>query len=153
LSYQPSAAASGTLSLSYTYDNNAGEAKTGTVDIAYRATTDDTMVGTPSPGSLNLVIGASATVAVSFVTDDGNPASLLALGDALSSLPSGWSTASSGFNCTTVSAGSACTLTLTYAPTVAAASSLTLPFTYTNDAGIARAGSVTIAYTAVPPPP
>jgi hypothetical protein len=153
LSYQPAAAASGMLSLGYAYDNNAGDAKTGTVDIAYRGTTDDRVVGTPSPGSLSVVLGESASVAVTFVTDDGNPASSLAIGEALGTLPVGWSTASTGFNCATVSAGTACTLALTYAPTTAAASNLTLPFNYTNDAGIARTGSVSIAYSASAPPP
>ena len=48
LSYAPAAAGSGALTLTYAYKNNAGESKTGTVNIPYRATTDDNIVATAS---------------------------------------------------------------------------------------------------------
>jgi hypothetical protein len=52
-----------------------------------------------------------------------------------------------------VSVGAGCQLALTYAPTAAATGTLTLGFSYTNDAGIAKTGTVSIAYTATIPPP
>jgi hypothetical protein len=153
LSYAPSIAGNGTLMLTYTYENNANEAKTGTVSIPYRATTNDNVVGTPSVSSLpTLRTGASASATVTFTTDDGNPASLLAITSGLNPLPAGWSASSGAFKCATVSAGTACTLTLAYAPTIATtASMLTLGYSYLNDAGYPSTGSVSIAYSAFTP--
>lgn len=152
LTFAPTAAESGTLALGYSYANNAGEAKTGTVNVPYRATTDDTMVATPSSTAVNIVTGQTSSVTVTFATDDGNPASGLTV-SGLGALPSGWSSASSEFDCASVSAGTACGLTLTYAPAAVDAGTVTLPFSYTNDAGISRSGSTSITYTAVAPPP
>ena len=44
LTYQPLAAGTGTLTLRYSYRNNAGEAKNGSLNIPYRATTNDIIV-------------------------------------------------------------------------------------------------------------
>jgi hypothetical protein len=153
LMYAPAAAGTGTLTLSYAYQNNAGEAKTGTVSIAYRATTNDNIVGTPSEPTLAVLTGSSTPVSVTFTTDDGNLASALSVTSGLSALPAGWSSASSSFSCASVSVGAGCQLALTYAPTAAATGTLTLGFSYTNDAGIAKTGTVSIAYTATIPPP
>jgi hypothetical protein len=150
LTYAPTAADSGTLSLGYSYKNNAGQSKTGTVNIAYRATTNDNVVGTPNPSTLGVRTGGSTNVTVTFTTDDGNPASGLALTSALGSLPAGWSSVSNSFNCATVSTGSGCMLPLSYTPTVAAAGTLTLGYSYANDAGFSRTGNVSIAYNATP---
>ena len=153
LSYAPTSAGNGTLNLGYSYKNNAGQAKTGTVNIAYRATTNDSIVGTPSLGAVNVRTGSSTPVTVTFVTNDGNPASALAMTTALDTLPPGWSAASSAFTCATVSAGTACTLSLTYAPIAAATSAtLNLAFNYTNDAGFAETtGMVSINYSSYTP--
>jgi hypothetical protein len=151
LTYAPTAADSGTLPLRYSYKNNAGQSKTGTVNIAYRATTDDNVVGTPNPSPLGVRTGGSTNVAVTFTTDDGNPASGLVVNSALDSLPAGWSSASNTFNCATVSTGTACILSLSYAPTVAAAGTLTLGFSYANDSGFSRTGNVSIPYNAMTP--
>jgi hypothetical protein len=151
LTYAPTAAGSGTLTLSYSYKNNAGESKTGTVNIAYRATTDDNIVGTPNPSSLAVRTGSSTNVSITFTTDDGNPASGLAVTSALTSLPAGWSSASNSFSCASVSVGTGCMLSLTYAPTVAAAGTLSLGFSYANDSGFSRTGTVSITYTAITP--
>jgi hypothetical protein len=148
LTYAPTAAASGTLTLRYTYLNNAGETRSGSINVPYRATTDDTIVGTPNPTSLALVTGSSAVLTISFATDDGNPASALAVTSGLSALPPGWSSASSSFTCSTVSAGTTCELPLTYAPTAAASGTLTLGYTYVNDAGESKVGSIGVAYHA-----
>jgi hypothetical protein len=146
LTYTPTAAANGTLVLGYAYRNNAGDPKTGTVNIAYRATTDDTVVGTPSASAVSVAAGGSANPTVTFTTDDGNPASLLTVTTAASSLPPGWSITSNNFSCATVSVGNGCVLALHYAPTAVAAGTLTLGFSYTNDAQLLKTGTVTIGY-------
>jgi hypothetical protein len=148
LSYAPTAAAAGTLTLNYTYKNNAGASKTGSFNVPYRATTNDTIAGTPSQSSIAVPTGTSAGVSVTFATDDGNPASALSVTSGLAPLPAGWSSTSGTFSCSTVSAGTVCQLPLTYAPTAAASGTLTLGFGYVNDAGYARTGTVNIAYRA-----
>jgi hypothetical protein len=150
LTYAPAAAGSGSLALAYAYKNNAGEAKTGTVNIAYRATTDDNIVATPSTNSLAVGAGSTTNVTVTFTTDDGNAASVLSITTALDSLPAGWSAASTGFGCSVVSAGTGCVLALVYAPTVADSGTLNLQFSYLNDSGLPKSGTVSVAYTAGP---
>lgn len=151
LMYAPAAAGTGTLTLSYAYKNNAGESKTGSVNIPYRATTNDNVVGTPSPASpLAVLTGSSTTVTVTFTTDDGNLASGLSVTSGLASLPAGWSSASTSFSCPSVSVGTGCQLALTYAPPGADAGTLTLGFSYTNDSGVMKTGTTAIAYTAAP---
>jgi hypothetical protein len=148
LMYTPTAWGTGTLALSYAYKNNDGEPKTGTLNIPYRATTNDTVAGTPTQPSVAVITGNSTTVDVVFATDDGNPASALSVTPNLPPLPAGWSSTSNSLTCSTVSAGTPCQLTLTYAPTAAASGSLNLGFSYTNDAGLAKTGTVTINYRA-----
>jgi hypothetical protein len=150
LSYTPVAAGSGTVALSYSYLNDAGEARTGTVDIPFRATTDNTIDATPSQSSLSVTSGSVTPVTILFTTDDGNPATGFAITSGLSPLPSGWSSSSGTFTCATVDGSGACELSLTYAPTAPASGTLTLGFSYLNDSGIARSGSVSIGYTAGP---
>ena len=152
LSYAPVAYGSGMLTLGYSYINNAGLTKTGTLTIDYRAVTNDSIGGTASPASLSVRTGSSTPVTVTFVTSDGNPASALSLTTALGPLPAGWTSSASSLSCATVSAGTACTLSLTYAPTVAiTGGSLSLQYAYTNDAGVADTGTVSIPYTAITP--
>jgi hypothetical protein len=148
LMYAPATAAAGTLSLSYTYKNNAGEAKTGSLNIPYRATTNDTVVGTPNQSSLAVLSGSSTPVTVTFATDDGNAASGLSVTSGLTALPAGWSSISNAFSCSTVSAGTLCRLALTYAPTAPATGTLTLGYSYTNDSGTVKTGTASIAYSA-----
>jgi 6-phosphogluconolactonase (cycloisomerase 2 family) len=151
LTYAPSTAGSGTLNLGYSYDNDAGQAKTGAVAIAYRATTNDNVVATPSQPSLTVRTGSTNNLTITFTTDDGNPASLLAVTSGLAALPAGWTSTASTLACATVSAGTPCTLSLSFAPTAAAAGTLTLGFGYTNDAGIPKNGTVSIPYSAITP--
>jgi hypothetical protein len=149
LTYTPTAMAAGTLTLDYSYKNNANQAKTGSLAIPYRATTDDTIAGTPTPGSsLAVLTGTSTPVTVTFATDDGNPASTLTITSGLSTLPAGWTSSSTTFSCATVSDGTVCQLPLTYAPAAVGNGSLNLGFSYTNDAGMAKTGTVTIMYRA-----
>jgi hypothetical protein len=148
LTYNPAAAGAGTLTLNYSYQNNAGQMRTGSLNIPYRATTDDTIAGTPIPSSVSVSTGSSAGVMVTFATDDGNPASALSVTSGLNPLPAGWSSTRASLTCATVSAGTACQLPLTYAPTAVGNGTLTLGYSYTNDAGIAKTGTVTISYSA-----
>ena len=148
LTFSPQAVAAGTLTLNYSYKNNANQMKTGSVAIPYRATTNDTIVGTPSQSSLAVITGTSTPVTVTFATDDGNPAGALAITSGLSPLPTGWSSSATTFSCTTVSDGTLCQLPLVYAPTALGSGTLTLSFSYSNDAGIAKTGTVNILYRA-----
>ena len=148
LTYNPGAATTGTLMLGYSYKNNANQAKTGTIGIPYRATTNDTVVGTPNLPSVAVITGSTAGVTVTFATDDGNPASNLAITSGLAALPAGWSSASPTFSCTTVSDGTPCQLTLTYTPTVPDRGTIQLSFGYTDNAGVPKTGSASFSYAA-----
>jgi hypothetical protein len=150
LTYAPTAAANGTLTLGYSYLNDAGESKTGTISVPYSATTNDSVVGTPNPTSVVVASGSSTSLTVAFATDDGNPASALSVTSGLAVLPAGWSSSSGSFSCASVSNGGTCQLALTYQPTVADSGALALGFTYTNDAGAVKSGSVSVPYTATP---
>jgi hypothetical protein len=139
---------SGTLMLGYSYTNDAGFAKTGTVSIAYRATSNDTVAGAVSPNPVTVASGSSLPVTVTFTTNDGNAASALSVTTSLTTLPAGWSTTSASFTCLTVSAGTVCQLPLTYAPTAVGNGILTLGYNYSDDSGTAKTGTVTINYNA-----
>jgi hypothetical protein len=154
LTFTPTAAESGTLNLAYKYVNDAGEAKTGSVNIPYRATTNNEVDATFSPNALSVLTGSTTPVTVTFVTDDGNPATDLTVTSGLTPLPAGWSSAATTFTCSSVSTGTGCQLSLSYAPTAAAGGMLTLAYSYTNNSGIAKTGTIALGYTAsVPPPP
>ena len=148
LTYAPAAAGRGTLALDYTYIGNAGRTKSGSVGIAYSATTDDNIVWTPNPVSLAVSAGSSTPVTITFTTDDSNVASGFTVTSGLGTLPSGWSGASS-FGCSTLSSGSGCQLNLTYAPTTAGGGTLSFTYAYNDNSGTAKTGSVSIGYTAM----
>jgi hypothetical protein len=149
LNFSPLAAASGTVTLNYSYKNNANQTKAGTLAIPYRALTNDTIAGTPSPSaSLAVVSGTSTPVTVSFATDDGYPASGLTITSGLSALPAGWTSSATTFSCATVSDGTVCQLPLKFAPTAVGSGTLTLGFSYTNDALNPMTGTVSIMYRA-----
>jgi hypothetical protein len=152
LSYTPNSVGAGTLTLNYGYTDDAGEAKTGSTNIAYTATTDDNVIYTQSPsGQVDASVnGGGAPVTVTFTTDDGQPATNLAVTSGLSTPPADWSGPGS-LSCSTISSGSTCQLSLTYAPTSVETGTLTLAYRYTNDAGNAGTGTVNISYAAVQP--
>ncbi|MGA2365952.1 MAG: hypothetical protein ABSG12_10710, partial [Steroidobacteraceae bacterium] len=80
LTFTPTGDTNGTLSLAYSYRDDAGSAKTGSVSIPYAATTHNNVAGTASPsGQLGVLVGSSQAVSVNFTTDDGNPATALTL--------------------------------------------------------------------------
>ncbi len=156
LTYAPTAVESGTISLSYSYLNNDNVQKTGMVNIPYRATADDNVIGTPSPNSLAVVTNTTTPVSITFTTDDSNLASALSVTTDLTTLPTGWTSTSPSFTCASVSVGTTCLLALTYMPTTPTTPSvetLTVGFSYTNNAGIAKTGTATVMYTATAPPP
>ncbi len=148
LHYAPTVVGSGTLTLNYSYKNNAGTAKTGSIGISFAATTQNHVIGTTTPaGQIVAVIGGSQAVTVNFTTDDSNPATNLAVTPAnLTSLPAGWTTTHPTFTCASVSTGNGCQLSLTYTPTVITPGTVTLNFTYTNNSGVASTGMVSITY-------
>jgi hypothetical protein len=148
LNYAPTGVDNGTLMLNYAYVNNADEAKTGSVAIDYRTTTNDNVVAAVNPVSLSVVTGSTSNLVVVFTTDDGNVASSLSA--ALTALPADWSSASSTFTCATISVGTGCQVSLNYSPTVAASSTLTFGYSYVNSVGTTNTGTVSIPYTAAP---
>jgi hypothetical protein len=148
LTYAPTALTGGMLSLSYSYTDGAGAAQNGLLNIAYTATTNDSVVGTPAPsGQINAVVGSgSQAVAVTFTTNDGRPATALVLTTSLAALPAGWSSTDTSFACSGVSTGTGCQLPLTYAPTAAGNGTLVLNYSYQNNADELKTGSVSIDY-------
>jgi hypothetical protein len=156
LTYAPAVAGSGTLVLSYTYINNAGQSKLGSVNIAYLATADDIIVWSALPAAPTASIsGMPVAVTITFTTDDGNPASGFSITSdltALGVLNSGWSSASASFACATVSTGGGCQLGLMYAPTLVTSGSpaLNLNYSYNDNSGTAKTGSLSIPYSATP---
>lgn len=152
LAYAPTAAGGGTLTLGYSYTDDAGEAKTGSINISYSATTDDNVIYAQSPnGQVNATInGGGTAVTVTFTTDDGQPATGLTVNSGLSSLPGDWSGPGS-FSCATISGGTGCRLALTYAPTTVDSGTLSLGYRYDSDSGNAKSGTVNISYAATAP--
>jgi hypothetical protein len=149
LTYAPTGVDNGILTLSYAYLNNAGQSKTGSVGIPYQTTTNDNVIFKANPTTVAAVTGSTTNpVTVTFTTDDTNFASGLVAD--LSILPAGWSSASSAFGCASVSVGTACQVSLNYAPMAADAGTLSFGFNYVNSAGTSKSGTVSIPYTASP---
>lgn len=115
------------------------------------AAAGNTVTASAAPGGpLQVTIGQSRSVAITFAASDGRQATGLRITSALAGLPAGWSTAGSSFGCATVVQDGACKLDLTYAPAAAAPSStLTLAYAYTDSAGQAKTGSIALDYQAV----
>jgi hypothetical protein len=163
LTYTPTAyTLPGTVILGYSYLNNAGQMKTGTISIPYLALTDDSVVGASNPASpMAVTVGSTTPVTITFTTNDSEPAiGVPATSNAFTitsgldpsgptPLPADWS-GPAGFSCLTVSAGTVCQLSLSYTPTVATVGTqtLTLGYSYVNDAGQPGTGSVSIQYSA-----
>jgi hypothetical protein len=148
LTYAPPAIASGTLTLNYSYKDNSGDSKAGTIALSYVATDSDNVVGTVSPsGHVVSVLGSGTqAVTVTFTTDDGNAATAMSLTSALSALPSGWTSSASGLTCAIVSAGNGCQLPLSFAPVSVGSGTLALNYAYTDVGGTAKTGTVNVPY-------
>jgi hypothetical protein len=148
--FSPAANVSGALSLSYSYTDGTGAAKSGTVNVPYAATPREAVVAGVSPtGEINAAIaGGTQTVAVTFTAGAGNSASGLRLISDLTKLPVGWSSTSTAFGCDSVSTGNGCRLQLAYAPAALGAGTLTLRYSYNDAAGMPNFGLLTIPYAA-----
>jgi len=119
------------------------------------ATTDNNVAATASPsGQITAIAGMGAqAVSVTFTSDDSRPTSNLRLRNVPVEPPPGWSSDSNNFNCAAVGGGALRRLALTFAPAVPDSGTLTLGSGYINNAGIAKTGTVAIAYSAAKAPP
>jgi hypothetical protein len=153
LSYSPTAFGSGTLTLNYSYIDNSGNSKTGTVSIPYSATTNNNIVATASTsGQVTGYVGiGSQSVTLNFATDDGNPATAFAVTTALSSLPAGWTSNPTSLTCASVTTGNSCQFTLNYAPPSAGTGSLQIAYSYQSNSGVAKTGTVSVPYSSTAP--
>ena len=105
------------------------------------------------PGGLKPYVGQVKSLILSFTPSDGVAVSNFVLSLPGAGLPPGWSMpeAQADARCARVDTAGACEAKLIYAPSaVAPLSILTLPYAYQNGAGKVGAGSVTIAYSALP---
>jgi hypothetical protein len=149
LAYAPTAAGQGVLTLGYSYMDDTGTARTGTINIPYSNTSANTVAAVASPsGQITAVKGGSQAVTVTFDTDDGRAASGLLVTTKLSALPAGWRSGAGSFTCGSVSTGNGCQLGLTYAPTALGSGTLSLDYAYTDSAGAAQTGTLDVPYTA-----
>ena len=149
LTYAPTKADTGTLSLTCVFVDNAGLPRTPgpCLTLDYAAAAPNNVVASVSPvGEIDAAVGAKQPVSINFTTDDGNAATALSV--SLGTLPAGWSSTSSGLSCAVVSTGNGCQLPLVFGPTALVNGALTLNYAYTDSAGASRSGSVNIPYAA-----
>jgi hypothetical protein len=145
--YTPTAPDNGTVTVDYSFNDDSGTMKTASFIIPYAATANDNVVGAVSPvAPISVAAGFAQPVLVTFTTDDGFQATNLSMD--LSTLPTGWTATATPFTCSTISTGTACQATLTYCPPASGDNStLQLNYGYSDNAGVAKSGSVNIAYT------
>jgi hypothetical protein len=143
--YAPAAPGSGILTVDYTFDDDSGTPKNASFNVPFAATANDNVIY-PAVSPITAVSGTPQAVTVIFNTDDGFQATNLTMD--LSMLPAGWSATATAFTCATISTGSSCALSLTYAPTSALPTcTLSLPYGYLDNAGTAKTGMLSIVYT------
>jgi len=143
--YAPTAPGNGTLTIDYSFNDDSGTPKTSSFNISYAATANDNVIY-PAISPITAASGTSQVVTVIFNTDDGFQATNLTMD--LSTLPAGWTSSAAAYACATISTGSGCELSLTYAPSSAlATSTLTLPYSYADNAGTLKNGTLLIMYT------
>jgi hypothetical protein len=147
LEFAPSTVGSGTLTLAYSYRDNAGETKTGSVNIPYVSTSNNNVVATGNQTRVEVRKGETGTLTVTFTTDDGQPATDLSITSGLDPLPTYWTSDAADFDCASVSTGTGCRLILTYSPLVSETQTLVLGFAYTDNSGAAKTGTFSIVYT------
>ena len=150
LSFSPTAAGSGTLTLNYTYVDGTGAVRSGALNIPYATTNNGTVMTSVSPtGEVNATnMGGTQSVAVTFTTEGGMTAAGLSILTDLTKLPPGWSSSAKTFGCGSVSTGNGCQLQLAYAPTTLTAGTLSLRYGYTDASGTPNFGVVNIPYAA-----
>jgi hypothetical protein len=150
LTYAPTQAGGGTVTLNFGYTNNSGVASTGVVHITYTSSADNTLNTTQSPsGTVNAVVGAgSQTVTLTFNSSDSSPVSNVAITGGLTSLPTGWSGPAT-FTCASAgNTGNGCQLSLGYTPPAVASGSLQLNYSFKAHSGTTKTGSLTILFVA-----
>lgn len=149
LAYAPTAAAaSGTLTLEFSYTDDSGAARTGSVAIAYSAVLPASVTAAATPVSANTTfIGSTAAVSVTFSATGGVATNL----QITSTMPTGWTLAGGTLPCAQVGGGNTCQATLNFAPVAAiSTSTLVLQYAYTDNFGEPRTGQLNIPYSAVP---
>jgi hypothetical protein len=150
LTFAPTAASNGTLTLTYTYVDGSGAARSGALNIPYATTTNGTVTASVSPtGQVNATnMGGTQSVAVTFTTENGSTAAALSVLTDLTKLPPDWSSSATTFSCASVSTGNGCQLQLKYAPTALTTGNLTLRYGYNDAGGNPNFGVLNIPYAA-----
>jgi hypothetical protein len=152
LLFAPTSVVSGTLQLAFSYNSNAGAAKTGTASLQYSSTTHNRLLATVSPsGQVTAEVNEGTQIAtITFTSDDGNPVTNVAITGGLTSLPTDW-TGPASFSCASAASGNACALPLQFQPLSASDNgTISLDYSYVDNAGGAQTGSVDVPYASVP---
>jgi hypothetical protein len=139
-----------TLTLHYVYvDNSMEPVTTGSMTLAYQATSNDNVLATLAPiGQINATVGSgSQTVTATFTTNDLHPASAFTVTSDPAALPPGW-TAPAPSSCATVSAGAACQLAWVYTPIAPGNGTITIDYAFNDDSGTPKTASFNIPYAA-----
>lgn len=151
LIYAPTTLTSGTVTLNFAYTDSSGAFKTGVVNLPYAATSNDNVTASASPsGQINATVAqGSQSVVLTFVTDDGRPATDLQITTNLNALPIGWSSASPAFSCASLNnSANGCKLSLIYSPTMADTGIFSLGFQYKNNTLETKTGTLAVNYRA-----
>jgi hypothetical protein len=150
LSFSPTAAGNGTVTLNYTYVDGTGASRSGSLNIPYATTTNGSVTTSVSPtGEVDATnMGGTQSVAVTFTTAGGMTAAGLSVLTDLTKLPPGWSSAAGTFSCASVSTGNGCQLQLKYAPTALTSGTVSLRYGYNDASGTPNFGVVNIPYAA-----
>ncbi len=151
LTYAPTTLTSGTVVLNFAYADSSGAFKTGVFNLPYAATTNDSVTASASPsGQINATVArGNQPVIITFITDDGRPATDLQITTNLTALPVGWSSPSPAYSCASLSNnGQGCKLSLIYSPAMAESGTLTLGFEYKNNTLETKTGTLTLNYRA-----
>jgi hypothetical protein len=152
LLFAPTSVVSGTLQLAFSYNSNAGAAKTGTASLQYSSTTHNRLLATVTPsGQVTAEVNEGTQIAtITFTSDDGNPVTNVAITGGLTSLPTDW-TGPANFTCASAATGNGCALPLTFQPTSASSNgTISLTYSYVDNAGTAQTGAVNVPYASVP---
>jgi hypothetical protein len=152
LLFAPTTVVAGTLQLNFSYNSNAGTAKTGSASLQYSTTTHNRLLATVSPtGQVTAEVNLGTQIAtITFTSDDGNPVSNVVITSGLTTLPADW-TGPASFTCATAATGNGCALPLQFQPTAASDNgTIALNYSYVDNAGTAQTGSVNVPYAAVP---
>ena len=150
LLFAPTVAGSGTVSLGFSYADNAAVQQSGSITLQYASSNDNNVVASVAPqGQVTALINTpSTTVGVTFTTDDGQSATNLQISSGLgAALPAGW-TGPATYSCSAVSTGSGCHFNLNFAPTSVGSGTVPLSYSYVSAGGANKSGTIVIPYAA-----